>query len=55
VKCGSWLRPMIRRIEQTVRFPVGEDGPDGEELGLDPGEIGEQWCEGSQGGYHLGW
>src|SRR5262249_28832821 len=32
----------------------GQEGPDGEGLGLDPGAVGEQRCEGSQEGYHLG-
>src|SRR5512142_1793799 len=33
----------------------GQDGPDGEGLGLGPDAVGEQWCEGSQDDYHLGW
>src|SRR4051794_14737696 len=33
----------------------GQEGADGEGLGLGPDAGGEQWCKGSQDGYHLGW
>src|SRR5262249_14693120 len=32
-----------------------QEGSDGQELGLDPGAVGEQWSEGGQDGYDLRW
>ena len=32
----------------------GEEGPDGQQLGLGPGAVGEQRREGGRGGYDLG-
>ena len=36
-------------------FAGGEDGPDGQDLGVGPDAVGEQWSEGCQEDYHLGW
>ncbi len=33
----------------------GQDRPDGQDLGLGPGAVGEQWYEGGQQGYDFRW
>src|SRR5262249_8793157 len=33
----------------------GQEGADGEGLGPGPDAVREEWCKGSQDGYHLGW